>query len=55
LEKIATLNGVKNGSMNSTFSELLIVSTVEIAIAELQHLISDDEKYTIKKVSEHLN
>ncbi len=51
LKKMATLNNIKNGSMNSTFSELLIVSTVAITTAELQHLISYDEKYKIKKIT----
>jgi SAM-dependent methyltransferase len=52
LGKILVMNGVQNGSMNATFSELLLVSIQEIAIAELQNALSYDEKYKIKKVSD---
>jgi methyl halide transferase len=51
LEKILALNGVQNGSMNLSFSELLLVSIPEIPIAELQNTLSYNKKYKIKKVS----
>lgn len=44
------IEGVKNVSMSSDFSEILIVSTNEIPLPLLQSLISYDEKYKIVKI-----
>ena len=43
------IDGVKNVSMSTNFSEVLIVSTTEIPLTELQAIVSYDEKYKIKK------
>jgi SAM-dependent methyltransferase len=51
-EKLITIDGILNVSMNSTFAEVLIVSKNEIAIEALQHVISYDEKYKIKKINQ---
>ena len=40
---------VKNVSMSTDFSEVLIVSTTEIPLKQLQAIVSYDEKYKIKK------
>jgi copper chaperone CopZ len=48
-QKLLEIEGVKNVSMNTDFSELLVVSEVEIAIEKLQKVISYDEKYHIKE------
>jgi SAM-dependent methyltransferase len=40
---------VKNVSMSTDFAEILLVSTTEIALTQLQALVSYDEKYKIKK------
>jgi SAM-dependent methyltransferase len=40
---------VKNVSMSTDFSEVLIVSTTEIPLSNLQAIVSYDEKYKIKK------
>lgn len=39
----------KNVSMSLDFSEILLVSTTEIPVTQLQALVSYDEKYKIKK------
>ena len=49
-EKILALKGVLNVSMNSDFSEVLIVSKNEITIAALQEVIAQDKNYNIKKI-----
>lgn len=43
------IDGVKNVSMSTDFSELLLVSTTEIPLTQLQSIVSYDEKYKIKK------
>jgi copper chaperone CopZ len=48
---ISELIGVLNVSMNTSFSELLIVSEKEIDLSRLQQVISYDEKYKIKKIN----
>ncbi|MBC5841096.1 MAG: methyltransferase domain-containing protein [Flavobacteriaceae bacterium] len=40
---------VKNVSMSTDFSEVVLVSTSEIPLTQLQALVSYDEKYKIKK------
>jgi SAM-dependent methyltransferase len=46
----SNIEGVKNVSMSTDFSEILIVSTNEIPLPLLQSLISYDEKYKIVKI-----
>lgn len=48
---ISDLNGVFNVSMNTSFSELLIVSEKEIDLIDLQQVISYDQKYKINKIN----
>jgi SAM-dependent methyltransferase len=47
--KFLEINGVLNVSMNSNFSEIIIVSKTEIDIKTLQEIVSYDEKYKINK------
>ena len=47
--KFLEINGVLNVSMNSNFSEIIIVSKTEIDINTLQEIVSYDEKYKINK------
>jgi copper chaperone CopZ len=47
--KFLEINGVLNVSMNSNFSEIIIVSKTEIDINTLQEIVSYDEKYKILK------
>ena len=47
--KFLEINGVLNVSMNSNFSEIIIVSKTEIDIKSLQEIVSYDEKYKINK------
>lgn len=47
--KFEALNDVLNASMSTNFSEVLIVSTNEVPLEELQAIVSYDEKYKIKK------
>ena len=47
--KFLEINGVLNVSMNSNFSEIIIVSKTEIDIKTLQEIVSYDEKYKIIK------
>ena len=49
-KKLMVIDGVLNVSMSNNFAEVLIVSKNEIAIEALQHIISFDEKYIIKKI-----
>ena len=44
------INGVLNVSMNTNFSEIMIVSNTEIEIEVLQNLVLYDTKYKISKV-----
>lgn len=46
---ISQLPGIRNVSMNTDFSQLLIVSKSEIALEELQKVIAHDAKYKIVK------
>ena len=46
-ESISKIPNVRNVTMNTAFSELLIVSKNEIEIAELQKVIADDANYNI--------
>lgn len=48
-EKLLAIDGVLNVSMNTDFSEILIVSLHEIELHTVQYLISYDEKYKINK------
>ena len=50
--KMTELEGVLNVSMNSSFSELLIVSNNEVEIKQLQEIISYDEKYRVFKIND---
>ena len=52
--KFLQIDGVLNVSMNTDFSEILIVSIYEIKIKTLQNIVSYDEKYKINKVKSHL-
>ena len=47
--KFSEIDGVLNVSMNSNFSEIIIVSKTEIDIKTLQEIVSYDEKYKINK------
>ena len=49
--KFLEINGVLNVSMNSNFSEIIIVSKTEIDIKTLQEIVSYDEKYKIIKTN----
>lgn len=48
---ISDLSGVFNVSMNTSFSELLIVSEKETDLIDLQQVISYDKKYKINKIN----
>ncbi|MGO4821207.1 MULTISPECIES: methyltransferase domain-containing protein [unclassified Flavobacterium] len=48
-EKFAAISEVSNVSMSTNFAEVLIVSKTEIPLAELQKIVSYDDKYKIKK------
>lgn len=47
--KFLEIDEVLNVSMNSNFSELIIVSKIEISLQKLQEIVSYDENYKIKK------
>ena len=47
--KFLEIEGVLNVSMNTSFSEILIVSKEEIELKTLQEIVSYDEKYKINK------
>jgi SAM-dependent methyltransferase len=49
IQKLLEIEGLKNASLNTAFSELLVVSKVEIAVKKLQEMISDDKKFNIRK------
>lgn len=51
-KKLAAIKDVLNVSMNSIFTEVLIVSTTEIPVEELQKIVSYDDKYKIKKITQ---
>jgi SAM-dependent methyltransferase len=48
-KKFLEIDGVLNVSMNSNFSEIIIVSKTEIDLKILQEIVSYDEKYRIVK------
>jgi len=48
--KFLEIDSVLNVSMNTNFSEIIIVSKMEIELKTLQEIVSYDEKYTILKV-----
>jgi len=50
-EKFAAVKDVLNVSMNGNFTEVLIVSTIEIPLEELQKIVSYDDHYKIKKIT----
>jgi copper chaperone CopZ len=50
-KKFLEIDGVSNVSMNSNFSEIIIVSKTEIDINTLQEIVSYDEKYKINKTN----
>jgi SAM-dependent methyltransferase len=47
--KFLEIDGVLNVSMNTNFSEIIIVSKLEISLETLQEIVSYDEKYKIIK------
>ena len=47
--KFLDIDGVLNVSMNSNFSEIIIVSKTEIDVKTLQEIVSYDENYKIVK------
>lgn len=47
--KFLEIDGVLNASMNTNFSEIIIVSAFEIRLEILQEIVSYDEKYKIIK------
>ena len=47
--KFLEIDGVLNVSMNTNFSEIIIVSKLEISLETLQKIVSYDEKYKIIK------
>jgi methyl halide transferase len=47
--KFLEIDGVLNVSMNTNFSEIIIVSKLEISLKTLQEIVSYDEKYKIIK------
>lgn len=47
--KLSEIDKVLNASMNVDFTEILIVSEIEIDLALLQNLVSYDQKYKILK------
>jgi SAM-dependent methyltransferase len=47
--KFLDIDGVLNVSMNSNFSEIIIVSKTEIDVKTLQEIVSYDEKYMMMK------
>lgn len=51
-KKFAAVKDVLNVSMNGNFTEVLIVSTIEIPLEELQKIVSYDDKYKIKKITQ---
>ena len=50
-EKIGSLEGVLNATMNSNFREVVITSKEEVGLKKLQDTISFDEKYKIIKAN----
>ena len=48
-DKFLKIDGVLNATINSNFTEVLICSTNEVAIAVLREAISYDAKYTIEE------
>lgn len=50
-KKFAAVKDVLNVSMNGNFTEVLIVSTIEIPLEELQKIVSYDDHYKIKKIT----
>lgn len=48
--KFTALEGVLNASMNSNFSEILLVSKTEIPLETLQKIVSYDENYKITSI-----
>lgn len=51
LQKIKELVGVKNISLNTSYTDLLLVSDCEIPIEMLQQQIASDVKYSIEKIN----
>jgi hypothetical protein len=51
-EKFAAINEVLNVSINGNFKEILIVSITEIPLEELQKIVSYDDNYKIKKITQ---
>jgi hypothetical protein len=49
---IANSDGILSISMNTTATELLIISTIEIEIEELQKIVSTDDSYKIIKIKQ---
>ncbi|MEZ7504479.1 methyltransferase domain-containing protein [Flavobacterium sp. Arc2] len=51
-KKFTAIKDVLNVSMNNNFTEVLIVSTIEIPLEELQKIVSYDDNYKIKKITQ---
>ena len=51
-KKFAAVKDVLNVSMNGNFTEVLLVSTIEIPLEELQKIVSYDDHYKIKKITQ---
>lgn len=51
-KKFAAVKDILNVSMNGNFTEVLIVSTIEIPLEELQKIVSYDDHYKIKKITQ---
>lgn len=51
-KKFTEINEVLNVSMNSNFTEIVIISTVETPLEDLQKIVSYDENYKIIKITQ---
>jgi hypothetical protein len=50
--KFEVASDVLNVSINSNFMEVLIVSTTEIPLEELQKIVSSDQNHVIHKITQ---
>jgi copper chaperone CopZ len=51
-KKFTEIKEVLNVSMNSNFTEIIIVSTIETPLEDLQKIVSYDENYKIIKITQ---
>jgi hypothetical protein len=51
-KKFTEINEVLNVSMNRNFTEMVIISTVETPLEDLQKIVSYDENYKIIKITQ---